>query len=173
MISVGLFADGKSNYGGSWSGVNGNVTGLFYGDAGQLVAQLIGVATLIGFVFTFSFVVNWIIDVVGRPASRRQGRTGRSGSAGNGRALLSRVRGEGQLLWSGGSAKMSTALQTDQIEPSSGCSTVRSIFCRFPGETLTRSRPRNSGVYRFPREGLRRESRAPPTYAPASAWRTP
>src|SRR5207244_10184154 len=42
VISVGLFADGKSNYGGSWNGVPGNVTGLFYGDAGQLVAQLIG-----------------------------------------------------------------------------------------------------------------------------------
>ena len=38
------------------------VTGLFYGDAGQLVAQLIGVATLVGFVFTFSFVVNLAID---------------------------------------------------------------------------------------------------------------
>ena len=63
VISVGLFADGKSNYGGSWNGVNGNVTGLFYGDASQLVAQLIGVCTLVGFVFTFSFVVNWIIDV--------------------------------------------------------------------------------------------------------------
>ena len=43
VISVGLFADGKSNYGGSWNGVNGSVTGLFYGDASQLVAQLIGV----------------------------------------------------------------------------------------------------------------------------------
>jgi Amt family ammonium transporter len=64
VISVGLFADGKSNYGGSWGGVNGNVTGLFYGDAGQLVAQLIGVATLIGFVFTFSYVINWILDIV-------------------------------------------------------------------------------------------------------------
>ena len=62
VISVGLFADGKSNYGGSWNGVNGNVTGLFYGDPGQLVAQLIGVATLIGFVFTFSFVVNLIVE---------------------------------------------------------------------------------------------------------------
>jgi len=62
VISVGLFADGKSNYGGSWNGVNGSVTGLFYGDASQLVAQLIGVATLIGFVFTFSFVVNLVID---------------------------------------------------------------------------------------------------------------
>jgi Amt family ammonium transporter len=64
VISVGLFADGKSNYGGSWNGVNGSVTGLFYGDAGQLVAQLIGVATLIGFVFTFSFVINLVIDAI-------------------------------------------------------------------------------------------------------------
>ena len=46
VISVGLFADGKSNFGGAWNGVPGSVTGLFYGDAGQLVAQLIGVATL-------------------------------------------------------------------------------------------------------------------------------
>jgi ammonium transporter, Amt family len=61
VIAVGLFADGKSNYGGSWNGVNGSVTGLFYGDAGQLVAQLIGVATLVGFVFTMSFVLNLII----------------------------------------------------------------------------------------------------------------
>ena len=62
VISVGLFADGKSNYGGAWNGVSGSVTGLFYGDAGQLVAQLIGVATLIGFVFTLSFVFNLLID---------------------------------------------------------------------------------------------------------------
>jgi Amt family ammonium transporter len=64
VISVGLFADGKSNYGGAWGGVPGSVTGLFYGDAGQLVAQLIGVATLVGFVFTFSFVVNMVIEAV-------------------------------------------------------------------------------------------------------------
>jgi Amt family ammonium transporter len=63
VIAVGLFADGKSNFGGSWNGVSGSVTGLFYGDAGQLVAQLIGVATLLGFVFTFTFVMNWIIDM--------------------------------------------------------------------------------------------------------------
>ncbi|MEP7352614.1 MAG: ammonium transporter [Acidobacteriota bacterium] len=63
VIAVGLFADGKSNYGGSWGGVPGNVTGLFYGDPGQLVAQLIGCATLIGFVFSFAFAVNWVIDL--------------------------------------------------------------------------------------------------------------
>jgi ammonium transporter, Amt family len=64
VIAVGLFADGRSNYAGAWNGVPGSVTGLFYGDAGQLVAQLIGVATLVGFVFTFSFVLNLIIEAV-------------------------------------------------------------------------------------------------------------
>ena len=64
VLSVGLFADGRSNYGGSWNGVAGSVKGLFYGDAGQLVAQLLGIATLIGFIFTLAFVWNWIVDVV-------------------------------------------------------------------------------------------------------------
>jgi len=62
VISVGLFADGKSNYGGSWNGVNGSVTGLFYGDPSQLVAQLIGVATLVGFVFSLAYVLNIFVD---------------------------------------------------------------------------------------------------------------
>ena len=64
VIAVGLFADGRSNYGGSWNGVAGNVTGLFYGDSGQLVAQLVGCATLIGFVFCFSFVINLVVEFV-------------------------------------------------------------------------------------------------------------
>ena len=64
VISVGLFADGRSNYGGGWNGVSGSVRGLFYGDPGQLVAQLIGVATLMGFVFSLSYVVNVIIHFV-------------------------------------------------------------------------------------------------------------
>jgi Amt family ammonium transporter len=63
VLSVGLFADGTSNYGGAWNGVNGSVTGLFYGDSSQLVAQLIGIATLVGFVFTFSYVLNWALDI--------------------------------------------------------------------------------------------------------------
>jgi len=62
VLSVGLFADGTSNYGGSWNGVTGSVTGLFYGDASQLAAQLIGISTLIGFVFTFSFVINLALE---------------------------------------------------------------------------------------------------------------
>ncbi len=62
VISVGLFADGTSNYGGSWNGVTGNVTGLFYGDPSQLVAQLVGVSTLIGVVFSISMVINLAIE---------------------------------------------------------------------------------------------------------------
>jgi Amt family ammonium transporter len=63
VLSVGLFADGTSNYGGSWNGVTGSVTGLFYGDASQLVAQLVGIATLVGFVFGFSYALNWVLDI--------------------------------------------------------------------------------------------------------------
>ena len=64
VIAVGLFADGKSNYAGAWNGVPGSVTGLFYGDAGQLVAQLIGVATLLGCMFTLGFVANAVLEMV-------------------------------------------------------------------------------------------------------------
>jgi Amt family ammonium transporter len=38
LLAVGLFADGS--YGGGLNGVAGNVKGLFYGDSGQLFAQL-------------------------------------------------------------------------------------------------------------------------------------
>ncbi|MGC2421363.1 MAG: ammonium transporter [Candidatus Acidiferrales bacterium] len=62
VLSIGLLADGTSNYGGSWNGVTGSVTGLFYGDSTQIVAQLVGISTLIGFVFTFSFLLNLVLD---------------------------------------------------------------------------------------------------------------
>lgn len=41
MLALGLFADGS--YGAGFNGIDGGVTGLFYGDPGQLVAQLIAV----------------------------------------------------------------------------------------------------------------------------------
>src|SRR5439155_2699147 len=47
LISLGLFADGT--YGAGWNGVDGTVKGLFYGDPKQLVAQLIGCATIVVF----------------------------------------------------------------------------------------------------------------------------
>jgi len=62
VLCLGLFADGTSNYGGSWNGVDGSVKGLFYGDPGQFVAQLIGVCTLVGVIFTLSYVFNAIVE---------------------------------------------------------------------------------------------------------------
>jgi len=64
VISVGLFADGASNYGGSWNGVSGSVRGLFYGDPSQLIAQLIGVGTLLGGIFCLSYAANFVIHLV-------------------------------------------------------------------------------------------------------------
>ena len=42
VLALGLFADGT--YGAGWNGISGNVTGLFYGDAGQLGAQAVSLA---------------------------------------------------------------------------------------------------------------------------------
>jgi Amt family ammonium transporter len=50
VLALGLFADGA--YGDGWNGVPGTVRGLFYGDASQFVAQLIGASVCIVFVFS-------------------------------------------------------------------------------------------------------------------------
>ncbi len=50
QLSVGLFADGLANYGGL------QVRGLFFGDPGQLVAQLIGAVVCFVYVFGISWV---------------------------------------------------------------------------------------------------------------------
>jgi Amt family ammonium transporter len=52
-IAVGLFADGSWGHG--WNGVEGPVRGLLFGDARQLVAQLVGVVVNVVFVFGLSF----------------------------------------------------------------------------------------------------------------------
>jgi Amt family ammonium transporter len=54
VIAVGIFADGT--YGAAWNGVDGTVSGLLYGDAGQLAAQLVGVVTLIVWAFGGTFL---------------------------------------------------------------------------------------------------------------------
>ncbi|MBI2299393.1 MAG: ammonium transporter, partial [Armatimonadetes bacterium] len=54
MIALGLFADGT--YGDGLNGVTGCVKGLFYGDASQLVAQLIGCVTVIVWAFGVSYL---------------------------------------------------------------------------------------------------------------------
>ena len=53
IIALGLLADGT--YGDGLNGVAGNVKGLFYGDAGQLIAQVIGSTVCIVFVFSVMY----------------------------------------------------------------------------------------------------------------------
>lgn len=63
VLSLGLFADGT--YGAGWNGVGATdymgkagqgVTGLFYGDAKQFLAELIGAATCFIFVFVIMYI---------------------------------------------------------------------------------------------------------------------
>jgi ammonium transporter, Amt family len=62
MIALGLFADGT--YGDGWNGVAGAVTGLFYGDGSQLLAQIIGVCTNIIYVGGIGWVVFKLIGLI-------------------------------------------------------------------------------------------------------------
>jgi len=54
VLALGLFADGK--YGDGWNGVAGPVKGLFYGDASQFFAELIGGLACFAFVFPVMYI---------------------------------------------------------------------------------------------------------------------
>jgi len=60
VLSLGLFADGV--YGDGWNGVPGAVRGLFYGDAKQFLAEVVGVVTCFVFVFTAFYVFFKVCD---------------------------------------------------------------------------------------------------------------
>lgn len=62
LLSVGLFADGT--YGTGLNGVTGGVTGLLYGDVGQLYAQLINMAVVIVYGVGLSFIFWKILDKI-------------------------------------------------------------------------------------------------------------
>jgi Amt family ammonium transporter len=61
ILALGLFADGT--YGNGLNGVSGPVSGLLYGDFGQLVAQGIGALTCIVFVFGSFYVFFKLMDL--------------------------------------------------------------------------------------------------------------
>ena len=58
-LALGIFADGS--YGAGWNGVAGPVRGLLYGDAGQFLAQLIGVT--VNFVVVFGLAMLFFLIV--------------------------------------------------------------------------------------------------------------
>jgi ammonium transporter, Amt family len=62
VIALGIFADGT--YGAGWNGVDGTVTGLLYGDGSQLIAQLIGVVTLLIWAFGGTFLFMKVQDLI-------------------------------------------------------------------------------------------------------------
>jgi len=62
VLSLGLFADGT--YGDGLNGVTGTVKGLFYGDASQFFAQIIGTVTNIIFVFAIMYVFFKVLDMI-------------------------------------------------------------------------------------------------------------
>jgi len=60
LIALGLFADGT--YGDGLNGVSGMVKGLFYGDASQFAAEIIGVIVNIVFVFVMMYLFFKLLD---------------------------------------------------------------------------------------------------------------
>lgn len=62
VLSLGLFADGS--YGDGLNGVAGGVTGLFFGNPSQFIAQLIAVVVLFVWGFGVSYVFISILDKV-------------------------------------------------------------------------------------------------------------
>jgi ammonium transporter, Amt family len=62
VLSLGLLADGT--YGAGWNGVDGNVTGLFYGDPSQFVAQVVGVTANIVAVGALTLVAWYITSLL-------------------------------------------------------------------------------------------------------------
>jgi ammonium transporter, Amt family len=64
VLSLGLFANGK--YGDGWNGVKGTVAGLFYGNAGQLTAEVIGVIANVVYVGVVAGVSFWLLGKIVR-----------------------------------------------------------------------------------------------------------
>ncbi|MBI1761783.1 MAG: ammonium transporter [Acidobacteria bacterium] len=60
VVSLGLFADGT--YGDGYNAVTGGVKGLFYGDAKQFIAQLIGPVVNIVFVGLAFYLIYKLVD---------------------------------------------------------------------------------------------------------------
>jgi Amt family ammonium transporter len=65
ILSVGLFANGA--YGGGWNGsTSTGVTGLFWGDPGQFLAQLLGAVVLCTVMFGVAYAFFRIQDAISK-----------------------------------------------------------------------------------------------------------
>jgi Amt family ammonium transporter len=75
VLAVGIFADGT--YGSGWNGVSGNVTGLIYGDGGQLLAQMahvvLGFAWAMGVTFLIFAIAKRFMQIRVSPEAELEG----------------------------------------------------------------------------------------------------
>ncbi len=62
LLALGLFADGT--YGDGINGVSGTVKGLFYGNASQFSAQVVGVISNFVFVFVVMYIFFTVLDKI-------------------------------------------------------------------------------------------------------------
>jgi Amt family ammonium transporter len=62
VLALGLFANGK--YGADLNGVKGMVSGLFYGNAGQFLAEVIGVIANLVYVGSVGGLAFWLLGKV-------------------------------------------------------------------------------------------------------------
>jgi ammonium transporter, Amt family len=53
-----------SRYGDGLNGVAGTVKGLFYGDPSQLLAEIVGAATNVVFIFVASMIFFKVLDIL-------------------------------------------------------------------------------------------------------------
>ena len=74
LFAAGIFARVPA---GTIRSVTNSAPGIGSGDAGQMVAQLIGIATLLGFVLPLTYGLNWLLDRLHHqrvgPEGERQG----------------------------------------------------------------------------------------------------
>lgn len=59
IFAAGIFARIPA---GTLEATSGPSHGVGSGDAGQMVAQIIGIATLLGFVLPLTYSLNWLLD---------------------------------------------------------------------------------------------------------------
>ena len=96
VISVGIFANGK--YGAGWNGVPDGVRGILYGDASQLVAQLLDAAVLAVFGFLMAYAWFKLSNLITPIRVSRETEMDRARRPGDGRHGLSRLhRGQPRL----------------------------------------------------------------------------
>ena len=146
VLAVGLFANGS--YGGGWNGssVEG-VKGLFWGDGGQLMAQLLGIVVLWTVIFGAAYGFFRIQDSdlqgdgQGRHSLEGGRRAARSRRAGDGCARLPRVPRPGSAGGARGAGTRGLISSSVAASPAGAATDVGVVYRGVAHHVEDRSRP--------------------------------